>query len=340
MGTGAAPQRIGYCTAPDGVRLAYAVLGEGAPLVRPSHWLTHLQHDLTNPVWRHVVLGLAHRRRLVRFDARGSGMSQRDVADISFERWVEDLEAVVDALGLERFALIGISQSASTAIEYAARHPERVSALIVYGGFARGPLLWGKDPEKARQRLDLTRQMIRAGWGLPGEAYRQFFTAMFVPGGTAEQYHAFNALQAASAKPEVADRHMAALGEIDVRHRLAQVAAPTLVLHCRGDAAVPMALGQEIAAGIPGAVFVPLDSPNHLALAGEPAHRQLLEAVARHLGEPPPRRALPGAGRAPGRVEATVQRLKANWLVELAAVVTTLAAAAALLWQLWRWAGG
>ena len=333
-------QQIGYCAAPDGVRLAYAVMGEGAPLVRPSHWLTHLEHDLTDPVWRHVPLGLAHGRRLVRFDARGSGLSQRDVAEISFERWVGDLEAVVDALGLERFALLGISQSASTAIEYAARHPDRVSALIVYGGFARGPLLWGRDPEKAKQRLELMRSMIRQGWGLPGEAYRQFFTSQFLPGGTTEQYHAFNRLQAASAKPEVADRHMAALSTIDVRHRLAQVRAPTLVVHCSGDVLVPMRYGQEIAAGIPGAAFLPLDSPNHLALAHEPAHREMLEAVARRLGEPPPPRVLPGAARAPGRAETTVQKLKSNWLVELAAVVTTLAAAGALLWQLWRWAGG
>ena len=328
-------QQIGYCTSADGTRIAYAVMGEGPALVRPSHWLTHLEHDLTTPVWRHVPLGFAHGRRLVRFDARGHGLSQRNPPEISFARWVEDLEAVVDALGLERFSLLGISQSASTAIEYAVRHPDRVDRLIVYGGFARGPLLWSRDRARQEERVRMIRAIVRDGWGSRDERARQWFTTGFIPGATAEEQHAFNDLQRVSATPEVTERHLEALSGIDVRHRLPQVTAPTLVLHCRDDPTVPQHLGQEIAAGIPGAAFVSLDSPNHLALVHEPAHRQVLDAVARHLGQPPPR-TVPGAPKGPGRAEATVQKLKSNWLVELAAVVTTLAAAAALLWQLWR----
>ncbi len=330
-------QRIGYCTSADGTRIAYASMGEGEPLVRPSHWLTHLEHDLDDPVWRHVPLGLAHGRRLVRFDARGHGLSQRDPPEISFPRWVEDLEAVVDALDLERFDLIGISQSGATAVEYAARHPERVRRLIVYGGFTRGPMLWSHDRAAQKQRVDLALAMVREGWGLPHERYRQWFTALFLPGGTPEQVQAFNRLQAVSASPQTTERQLAALSEVDVRARLPQVKAPTLVIHCDGDQAVPMFLGQEIAAGVARADFLPLKSPNHLALAQEPAHREFLQAVSRHLGQAPPPRVLPGGPAAAKRVESGVLKLKQNWLVELAAVVTTLAAAATLAWQLWRW---
>ena len=333
-------QQIGYCTSADGTRIAYAVMGEGpTTLVRPSHWLTHLEHDLTTAVWRHVTLGLAQGRRLIRFDARGHGMSQRDPPEISFERWVEDLEAVVDTLGLERFSLIGISQSAATSIEYATRHPERVRSLIVYGGFVRGPLLWSRDRERQAERVKMSQSIIRDGWGSRDERSRQWFTTGFIPGASAEEQHAFNDLQRASATPEVAARHVDALGAIDLSHRLPEVKCPTLVMHCRDDPTVPQPLGQEIAAGIKGASFVSLDSINHLALVHEPGHRQMLDAVARHLGEEPPR-TIPGAPKGPGRAETTVQRLKSNWLVELAAVVTTLAAAAALAWQVWRTLAG
>lgn len=153
-------QQIQYCTTPDGVRLAYSVIGKGSPIVRPSHWLTHLEYDLKSPVWRHFVLGLSQRHSLVRFDARGEGMSQRDVVDVSFERWLSDLETVVDKIALEKFVLLGISQSASVAIAYAVRHPERVSHLILYGGYARG-LLHGGNPVKRKQLLGLNRTMVR-----------------------------------------------------------------------------------------------------------------------------------------------------------------------------------
>lgn len=157
-------QQIQYCVTDDGVRLAWAEIGRGQPIVRPSHWLTHLEYDLESPVWRHVVLGLAQRRRLIRFDARGNGMSQREVGEISFERWVSDLERVVDALALPPFVLFGISQSAAVAVAYAVRHPERVTHLVLYGGFARGLLLRGPRPEQ-EQQLAFARSLVRQGGG-------------------------------------------------------------------------------------------------------------------------------------------------------------------------------
>jgi pimeloyl-ACP methyl ester carboxylesterase len=164
-------QVIQYCTSTDGVRLAYSVIGKGSPIVRASHWLTHLEYDLESPVWRHWILGLADRHALVRYDARGLGLSQRDIERTSFELWVDDLASVVDALATDRFILLGASQGAPISIAYAARHPERVSHLILYGGFARGALQRG-DPEKQKRLLELSLMMIREGWGSNQEAYR------------------------------------------------------------------------------------------------------------------------------------------------------------------------
>lgn len=183
-------QEISFCTTSDGVQLAYSTMGDGPTIVRTGNWLTHLDFELKSPVWRHVILGLAHRHRLVRYDSRGVGLSQRGVEEVSFQRWVEDIETVVDAVPLQRFILLGISQGVSTAIGYAVRHPERVSHLILYGGYARG-LLHREDPVKAQERLALSRALVREGWGTDSShAYRMFFTSQFIPGATAEQQRA------------------------------------------------------------------------------------------------------------------------------------------------------
>lgn len=325
-------QQVRYCTADDGVRLAYSVIGKGSPVVRPSHWLTHLEYDLESPVWRHVVLGLAQRHSLVRFDARGSGMSQRDVTDVSFERWVGDLEVVVDAVALPKFTLLGVSQGAAVAVAYAVRHPERVSHLILYGGFARGALRRG--PEE-RERVELGLELVRQGWGSDQEAYRQWFTSQFIPGGSAEQYHWFNRLQQVSATPEMSGRSLAASADIDVAALLPQVTAPTLVMHCRGDARVPFSQSEELAAQIPGATFVPLKGDNHLFLAGEAAHRAFFDAVADFLGDPRPKH-LVGTEGPMGRLPTTVRAVEQSWLLKLAVVVLTIVSVGALLLQAWR----
>lgn len=328
-------QQIQYCTTPDGVRLAYSVTGKGSPIVRPSHWLTHLEYDLKSPVWRHLVLGLSQRHSLVRFDARGEGMSQRDVADISFERWLSDLETVVDKLALEKFVLLGISQSASVAIAYAVRHPERVSHLILYGGFARGFLYQG-NPEKQKQLLELSRTMVREGWGSDHDVYRQWFTSQFIPGGTAEQARWFNELERVCASPEMAERHVAASAKINVVDLLPKVTAPTLVLHCRGDLRVPFALGEEMAAGIPGAKFVPLEGKNHLFLADEPAHRAFFDAAAAFIGDPPIKGALPGTIARKEKLEAMVTKIERNWIIKIIIILAAVTGVALFIEEMWR----
>jgi pimeloyl-ACP methyl ester carboxylesterase len=219
-------QEIQYCTTSDDVRLAYSVIGKGSPIVRACHWLSHLEYDLKYPVFRHLILGLAHRHSVVRYDGRGMGLSQRLVTEISFERWINDLESVVDALSLKRFVLFGMSQGASISIQYAVRHPERVTHLIICGGFARG-YLHRDDVDQEKQSLELSRALIRQGWGSDKEAYRQWFTSHFIPEATAEQSRCFNKAEHASATPEMAEKLLDVVADIDVVGLLPNVKMPT-----------------------------------------------------------------------------------------------------------------
>jgi pimeloyl-ACP methyl ester carboxylesterase len=314
-------QQIQYCAASDGVRIAFAATGEGSPIVRTSLWMTHLQHDFTDPVWRHVVLGLARHHRLVRYDPRGEGMSQRDVKRIDFEGWMKDLEAVADAAGLERFALFGASQGAATAIAYAARHPERVSHLILYGGFARGHLKWGLDPAAVRRGLDLSKALIMQGWGRKDAAHRQWFTSTFLPEGSADQFRWFNRLQKLSAAPEVAARRVEVVAGIDVSDCLSRIKAPTLVLHCRDDGVIRFEQGEELAASIPGARLVPLEGENHLFLPDSEAHRDFIHAVCDFLGDPRPRGHLPGTRTLWERIDHRIRSAEQYWLIKVALLV-------------------
>ena len=316
-------QQIQYCRATDGVRLAYSQIGKGTPLVRLPHWFAHLEYDLKSPIAEHMTLGLSHRHSLLRYDARGIGMSQREVTDISFDRWVDDLATVVDEVGLERFILFGISQGAAIAIAYAARHPERVSHLILYGGYARGHLYRG-DSEKDKQTLELTCSLIREGWGSDQDAYRQFFTSQFMPAGTTEQQRWLNELERVAAAPEMAERFMRTIASTNVVDLLPQVKTPTLVLHCRSDLRAPFALGQELAAGISGAKFVPLDGKNHTLLPNEPAHRKFFEAIADFLGDPPFRGALPGTTKLKDRLNDALRSAEQNWATKLVVIVAAV----------------
>jgi pimeloyl-ACP methyl ester carboxylesterase len=328
-------QHIQYCTTPDGVRLAYAVMGEGTPVVRTSHWFTHLEYDLQSPVFRPMLLGFSQRHLLLRYDARGNGLSQRDVA-ISFERWVSDLETVIDAAGIKRFALVGLSQGAPISIAYAARHPERVSHLIIYCGYARGLLHRDGNPERLKQSLELARGVVREGWGSEAESHRQFFTSQFMPDGSLELHHSLNELERMSATPEMAERVLVEMANVNVVNLLPKVRAPTLVLHVRGDLRVPFALGQEIAAGIAGAKFVPLPGRNHIFVPNEPAHREFHNAVAAFLGDPPTRGPLPGTATRGQRLEAAVGAIQRNWLLKLVVIAGTLVSAGIAFWELWR----
>jgi len=269
------PQEIRFCTAPDGVQLAYSKIGQGPPLMKTGNWMTHLEFDFQSPVWRHLHRELARDHTLVRYDARGNGLSDREIEDLSYEAFVGDLEAVANAAGVERFALLGISQGCGIAITYAVRHPERVSHLILYGGYSIGRSKRARSAaEKEEEAATLT--LMRLGWGKENPAFRQLFTSQFIPGGTKEQADWFNELQRISVSGEMAVRISAAFAETDVTHLLGQVAVPTLVLHARDDARVPFEAGRRMAAGIPGARFVALSGCNHLFLETEPAFGQFL----------------------------------------------------------------
>ncbi|MGB9020222.1 MAG: alpha/beta fold hydrolase [Pseudolabrys sp.] len=271
-------QEIQFCQTRDGVQLAYSRMGNGPPLVKTGNWMTHLEFDFESPIWQHLYWELSRDHTLIRYDARGNGLSDRNVQDVSFESFVGDLEVVVDAAGLNRFALLGISQGCAVSIAYAVRHPERVTHLILFGGYAVG---WAKRSRSAaeKEQDEAMLTLMRLGWGQENPTFRQLFTSQFIPGGSKAQADWFNELQRISTSPEDAVRNLIANGDTDVTALLAQVSVPTLVMHSRGDARVPFDLGRRLAAGIPGARFVPLASGNHLILEDEPAFPRFLQEI-------------------------------------------------------------
>ena len=274
-------QDIRFCTSADGVGIAYSVVGTGPSLVKTANWLNHLEYDWESPIWRHLLLEFSKNHELVRYDARGNGLSDWDVEDISFDGFVCDLETVVDEIGLERFPLFGVSQGCAVAIAYSVRHPERVTGLILYGGFARGRRKRGSSNEV--EQVDALLTLIRQGWGQDNPAFRQFFTSLFIPNGTREQMDWFNDLQRVTASSENAARIRAAVDDIDITDLLAQVSVPTLVLHCRDDAVQPFQEGRRMASMIPHARFATLEGQNHLILENEPAWIRFTEEVQSFL---------------------------------------------------------
>src|SRR6201987_2575178 len=280
-------QSIRYLKTRDGVRLAWAALGQGPSLVKAANWLSHLTYDLESPIWRHWIEFLSQHYRLIRYDERGSGMSDWDVADLSSARWGEDLEAVIEASDPgEQFVLLGMSQGASAAITYAVRHPERVSRLVLYGSYSKG---WAHRPESdGYRRFRAIVDLVQLGWGKDNPVFRQLFAAQFVPEASPEQFTWFNELCRRTTTPETASRLLAARGDLNVRDLLAQVRVPTLVLHARGDEIVPFGAGKHLASEIPNAEFVSLDSRNHILLADEPAWAHFKDALLEFTGRPRP----------------------------------------------------
>lgn len=276
-------QHIAFCRAADGVRLAYAVAGEGPPLVRAANWMTHLGYDIESPVWRHWVRDLAAGRTFIRYDERGCGLSDWEAEDFTFDDWVADLETVVEALGLERFPLLGVSQGGAVAVAYAARHPERVSHLILCGAYARGRAVRAmNDDERRAAALDL--DLARVGWGRDDPAFRQVFAAQFQPDGTRADWEAFDHLQRRTTSPENAVRFLDEFGRIDVRDLSREVSCPTLIMHSADDRRVPMRYGEELAALIPDSRLVALQSNNHLLTETEPAWQVFLTELTDFLG--------------------------------------------------------
>ena len=275
-------QEIRFCRTADGVRIAYSKVGNGYPLVKAANWMNHLEFEWNSPIWKHWVEMLHPHHTLIRYDERGNGLSDWNVEDVSYPRWVTDLEAVVDACALKKFALLGISQGGAVAIDYAVRHPERVSHLVLYGAFARGFRHRGNPAEVERRQAGIT--MARLGWGTPNPAFRQFWTTHFMPEGTPEHWAWFNELQRITTSPENAARLMDAAGDIDVSTLLSKVKVPTIVFHCRDENVIPFQEGRIIASAIPGAQFVPLPGRNHLMLADEPGWQMFGEELGRFLG--------------------------------------------------------
>jgi pimeloyl-ACP methyl ester carboxylesterase/DNA-binding winged helix-turn-helix (wHTH) protein len=270
-------QQIRFCTACDGVRIAYSEVGHGPPLVKAANWLSHLEYDWQSPIWSHLLHALAAERRLIRYDERGNGLSDWHVEDISFDGFVRDLESVVEASGIERFPLFGTSQGCAVSIAYAVRHPERVTHLVLLGGYARGRRMRGS--QKEIEQADALRTLMRLGWGQENPAFRQIFTSLFMPGGSAEQMQWLNDLQRNTTSPENAARIREAMNNIDVTELLPRVGVPTVVLHCRDDAVVPFEEGRIMAAGIRGCRFVELEGRNHIILDGDPGRQRFLDEM-------------------------------------------------------------
>jgi DNA-binding winged helix-turn-helix (wHTH) protein/alpha-beta hydrolase superfamily lysophospholipase len=275
-------QEVTFCRAPDGTRLAMAAVGNGPVLVKTGSWFNHLEFDWESPVFSHFLHDLARHSRLVRFDARGTGLSDWDIGEApTFEDMVSDLETVVDAMALEEFSLYCMCQGAAIGISYAARHPQRVRKLVLVGGYAQGRNKRGTESDARQAEAMMT--MMRLGWGDEHSAFKQAFSSIYVPKGTPEQIVWFTQLQRKAASADNAVRLRTIFDNVDVSDLLPLVAAPTLVLHSRHDSVVPFEQGRMLAATIPNARFVSLESDNHVVLHGEPAWDRMTEEIERFL---------------------------------------------------------
>jgi len=275
-------QRIKFCTTEDGVRLAIAAAGKGPPLVRAGNWFTHIEQDWESPVWQHWFDFLSERHTLIRYDPRGTGLSDRNATDLSLDAWVRDLECVADSLGLERFPLIGLCQGGTVAAAYAARHPDRISRLALYDSYLSGTYVPCTDPRLTRQARTLE-QLIALGWGRETGAFREIFANLLMPDGGREHLRWLGDLQRQSASPQNARRIWASFNSFDIRAEVKSITASTLVFHVRGDSMVPFEAGRRLAAEIPSARFMPLEGRNHILLPHEPAWRIFNEELRQFL---------------------------------------------------------
>ncbi len=287
-------QAIHFCASRDGTRIAVASCGQGPVILRAAHWLSHCHHDLDSPVWRPWLEALSARHRFVRYDPRGCGLSDRFVTDLSADRWQDDLEAVAETIDAPRFVLLGLSQGGALALRYALDHPERVSHLVLVNAYAQGGRARARS-DRERLEAETLVNFIRIGWGRENPAFCRFFTNLFIPGGSDAQHRWWGDLERLTASPEVAAALLHEMQGIDVLDAARQLGLPTLILSCRGDMRVPFEEGRKLAAAIPGARFVPLDSQNHVLLPDEPAWTVLHDEIARFLD---------ADGAAPDRVAA------------------------------------
>ncbi|MEU3648855.1 alpha/beta fold hydrolase [Lentzea sp. NPDC034063] len=276
-------QVIRFCRSEDGTRIAYATTGTGPPLVKAANWMSHLDLEWTTPVWSHWLSGLARHRQLVRYDERGCGLSDWDVPSFTFDDWVDDLDTVVEAAGLDRFPLLGVSQGGAVAIAYAVRRPERVSRLILAGAYARGRQVRARD-DAEREAADIDLEVARVGWSHQDPGFLRIFASQFLPDGTTSDWDDFTAFQRQTTSPANGVRFLEEFAKIDVSHIAHRVQCPTLILHSRDDSRVPASQASELAALIPHSQLVILDSSNHLLTASEPAWPEFLSHIDDFVG--------------------------------------------------------
>lgn len=275
-------QEIRFCTTPDGIDLPYARSGNGPTLVKVANWLNHLEQDWASPMWAPLFRELADMRTLLRYDSRGVGLSDWDVPDITYDSFLTDFETVVEAAETEPFALLGISQGAAVAIDFAVRHPERITHLILWGGFARGRRQRGNPNNLAKSEAFIT--LMRQGWGKEKSPFRDMFASLYLPDATDEQIGWWSQMQRIATSAENAVQMRAAIDDIDVSDRLAEIAVPTLIMHSEGDLVAPVSEARYMAARIPGAQFVMLDSSNHMVMSQEPAWQRATDELRAFLG--------------------------------------------------------
>lgn len=292
-------QRIAFARSKDKTTIAYALSGEGPPLVRAGTWLTHVHHDWESPIWSHWLRFMSERHTLVRYDPRGCGLSQTDVGEITLEDWVADLEAVVDRLELESFPLFGMSQGAAVAAEYAIRHPERVSHLTLYAPLVTG---WRRaDTGPYSQSWRLMQDLVLAGWGEQNMAFPAMFAHLFLPESTPEMRQCYAELQRKSASKEVASRFLTLLGELSVFKRLKLISVPTLVIQIAREQVIDPHGTIGVASEIAGSQFVSIDSRNHILVEDEPGWQEFKAVFARSV---------PGATAPPRRDAAARERIE------------------------------
>jgi len=327
-------QPIRYCTTTDGVRLAYSVSGSGPVLVRAGNWYTHLQHDLDLSGWSALLRHLQKRFTLVRYDVRGTGLSDRFPSAISTETLVRDLEAVVDALELKRFALLGVSQGGAVSVLYALKHPERVSHLVLLNALVRGAA-FRQGVGQGEEIVNAMRALIRRGWGSDDPSFRAIFTTQMMPSATLEQQKNWNELERLSVAPEVAERMFAAVHtEINVADRVAELRTPTLVMHVRDDRRVPFEEGRLIAANTPGAKFVPLPGANHVILPQDEALGIVIHEVCSFLGVEPAGLVAQRFHRIGDAVGEATKKFEASPLYKLLAIAAVVVTIVSFLWAI------
>jgi pimeloyl-ACP methyl ester carboxylesterase/DNA-binding CsgD family transcriptional regulator len=280
-------QQIQFCTAPDGAKLAYAVSGDGPPLVLSATWLTHLEAQWQSLAWRHWLETFSAEFKLLRYDSRGCGLSDRDPPDLSFEAWVRDFESIIDAADFQQFSILATCQGGPVAIEYAARHPRRVRKLVLYGTYSLGRMRWQHQPKEVEKARVLT-QIMRVGWAQENHALLQLWADAFQPGGTIEHLRSWGEQQRAATSAETAARLLEIGWNADVREAARKIKCPVLILHPTRDAIVPIEEGRSLVGLVPGSRFVEIDSENHMPLSDEPAWPRLVSEIRSFLAEPAP----------------------------------------------------